>query len=70
MTNYHVVLVDKKERNIKAESATVVNGALVLNNADGATAVIYAAGAWVACERELYDDKGYPTEDAEPKKKK
>jgi len=56
--NFHIVLKDGTERNVRAreirESAT---GALHLEN-EKETQVIYAPGEWKMAETEQKDDKG------------
>jgi hypothetical protein len=59
MRNYHLVLRDGQERNLKAADFEVTtSGALYFSNADGETVAVYAAGGWTMVEVERLDDKG------------
>lgn len=72
MRNYHVLLSNGNERNIKAKSVDVTDsGALIFlselsieaTESESAIVVAYAAGTWVGVEVERLDDKGYPGDD-------
>jgi len=62
MRNYHLVLEDGTERNIRAEHLRVVDGVLEFKNGtqeQGFELVCaYAAGTWKYVEVERLDDKG------------
>lgn len=62
MRDYHLVLADGSERNIRAGSVKVeVNGALSFSSGQQGSAslvVAYAPGQWKAVEVERKDDKG------------
>ena len=68
MRNYHVVLADGTERNIRAGDIHTVNGVLEFRNNDTRASgsqekgyelvCAYAAGAWTSVEVERLDDKG------------
>jgi hypothetical protein len=56
--NFHLVLVDGSERNVRAREVSVDDtGALHLSN-EKETQVIYAPGQWKMVEVEQKDDKG------------
>ena len=57
MRNYHVVLADGSERNVKAKDLEVRDGVLTFSNEDEIVCV-YASGAWTMVEVERLDDKG------------
>jgi len=55
--NYHIILMDGTERNIRAKSVEVKsNGTLVFSNSE--LVVAYSAGNWKMVETEQKDDKG------------
>ncbi len=56
MRNYHVVLADGTERNIKAKDLDVTGGVLSFVNGNQ-TVCVYAPGTWKAVEVERLDDK-------------
>jgi hypothetical protein len=56
MRNYHVILADKTERNIRATDVQVHDGVLMLLN-DAEVIVVYAADAWTMLEVERKDDR-------------
>jgi hypothetical protein len=57
MRNYHVMLTDGKERNIRADDVRIeANGALVFRNGTEII-VAYAAEAWAVVEVERKDDR-------------
>jgi hypothetical protein len=57
MRNYHIVLANGMERNVKAEHVRVeAAGALVFMHGKD-TILAYAAGVWTAVEVERLDDK-------------
>ena len=57
--NFHVVLTDGSERNIKAGEAKRQNGDLIFVR-EGSTEekLVIAAGQWKYCEPEAQDDRG------------
>jgi hypothetical protein len=69
--NYHVLLSNGNERNIKAKSVEVHEGSLLFYSelsieetaSESAIVVAYAPGTWVGVEVERLDDKGYPGDD-------
>ncbi len=57
MRNYHVVLADGSERDVKASAFIVDHGSAVFANANGETALAYAPGEWKSVELETRDDR-------------
>jgi hypothetical protein len=58
MRNYHVILTDGSERNVRADLATVdATGSLVFENGTERI-MVYAPGTWTMCELERKDDTG------------
>jgi hypothetical protein len=57
MRNYHVKLQDNTERNIRADTLQIIDGALVLKNGPEVI-VAYAGDIWAMVEVERKDDKG------------
>ena len=55
---YHVVLSDGTERDVPGRDVHTHDGALIIDNAAGEAAVLYAPGQWMLCELERRDDRG------------
>jgi hypothetical protein len=64
MKNFHLILMDKTERNVKGADMRVDSVGSLLIVAEGKTSdkgpysVIYAPGTWSMAELERQDDKG------------
>ena len=56
--DYHIVLSNGEERNVKGAGAYLHDGALLFKTHQGAHAVCYAAGQWTMYELERQDDRG------------
>ena len=75
MRNFHVVLADGSERNIKAKSFAIEEGVLEFwgelsieaTESDVEVVVAYGPGIWAAVEVERKDDKGYSSEEKPPR---
>jgi hypothetical protein len=57
LRNYHVVLHDGTERNVRAKDVSIDEGVLSFTNGTQLQ-VAYAAGMWRVVETEQKDDKG------------
>jgi len=59
MNNYHVVLTEGEERNVRAKDAEFhSNGSVSFINERGERVITYATGRWVLVEKETRDDTG------------
>ena len=62
MRNYHIVLNDGTERNVKASELQIeINGALWFINDAGERFMVYGPATWQLVEVESRDDRGTDT---------
>jgi len=58
MPNYHLVMTDGSERNIRAASIEQDEGALVFATEEDTPKVVIGPGQWKYVELESQDDRG------------
>jgi hypothetical protein len=57
MRNYHVILEDGTERNVRADDFDIDDGMLVFQRSDEKV-IVYNDGQWKMVELESQDDRG------------
>ena len=65
LNDYHVILADGTERNVKADKVSTENDTLTFSRKDDELLVSYAPGTWKMVELERRDDKGYSGSESE-----